>query len=474
MRFRNTFVKFASIMIISLFILLSHQSLSSAQEKSQSPNNYGVVDASKFQSIQAALDAHPGKMVFLPDGDYRIEKAIKITTAGSGLYGFGTIIQENPDEHILLIENANDVRIYDIKLTRSQTPWGKAPHAILVDHCQSVWLEKLKIVNNRSTIAAVELIYSRYCRVQDCEIINYKTITIDDRINNDLYRYAFNAIDGHGLMVINCDATQIIRNRIIEKELHATKEIQETYELGKIVKRAEELGSLAKYGVEDNFVVIWHQGAGMRVTGNLETRFTLIDGNYIENVAQGIDLHTDQVIVTNNHITNAYMGMKAMHGSSNVMIANNVFHQPGKYGILLRPGSESYNAQPAENNNPEREANVERGIIVSNNIISDMGYGDEAWRLWNDNPELSYPVAMLLGYGPLEKNPPLQDVIIEGNIIYDRGTDQVLVDGKPQVIPPRYKWAVWFDKGVDPKGFHFKNNIFHPGTLGIANKEMMP
>jgi len=443
----------------------------------------GSVDASRYGSIQQALRANPGRMVFVPAGEYRIKEPIKITTDGGGLYGFGTIIQENPDEHILVVKNARDVRIRDLTLTRPDGPWGKSARAVDVNNCRSVWFKDLKILNNRSTIASVELRNSHYCRVQGCEIINYKTITVDDRMDIDLYRYAFNAIDGHGIMVIDCDAAHIVRNHIIEQELRGTKEIQAKYELGKIVKRAAELGPLAQYGVEDGFAVIWHQGAGMRVTGkgadvrlasDRQTSFTLIDGNYIENAAQGLDLHTDHVVVTNNCVTNAYMGIKAMHGSRNVLITNNVFQAPGKYGILLRPGSGSHFAEPAEPSRPARGADVERGIIVANNIISDMGYGDEHWRLWNDDPKLSYPVAIKLGYGPLEKNPPMKDVIFEGNIVYDRGRDEVIVDGEPKVVPPRYKWAVWFDEKLLAEGFVFRGNIFHPGAKGVSNRQLTP
>ena len=433
-----------------------------------------VVDASKYQSVQQALDLNPNTMVFLSPGEYRITKPVRLNTEGSGLYGFGKIIQENPDEHIIIIEKTKNVRIRDIKLTRSKVEFDKRAHAVFINNSNSVTLKDVIIENNRSTIACVYLLKSNYCRVEGCEIINYKTITIDDRMHDDLYGYAFNSMDGHGLMAVECNATQIVRNRIIENELISTKEFMDKYNLGKIVNRREKLGALEKYGIENDFVVIWHQGAGMRITGAGETQFTLIDGNYIENVSQGLDLHTDHVIVTNNHITNAYMGMKAMHGSRGVIISNNVFQRPGKYGIMLRPGSGSYFAQEAEGNNAGRETNVERGVIISNNIISDMGFGIEDWRLINDSTDLSYPVGIKLGYGPLPQNPPLQDVIIEGNIIYDKGLDKVLVNGIPQVVKPRYKYAVWFDNELENKGFHFRGNIFHPGSLGVSNKELIP
>jgi hypothetical protein len=50
---------------------------------------------------------------------------------------------------------------------------------------------------------------------------------------------------------------------------------------------------------------------------------TRLLGNHIENAVQGIDLHCDHVIVSNNIVTNAFIGMKAMHGSRNVLISGN-------------------------------------------------------------------------------------------------------------------------------------------------------
>ena len=63
-------------------------------------------------------------------------------------------------------------------------------------------------------------------------------------------------------------------------------------------------------------------------------------------------------------------------------------------------------------------------------------------------------------------------MIIQGNIVYDTGRDQVLVDGVPKVLPPRYKYAVRVPH--DAKGLHFVDNILHPGTDGISNVELKP
>jgi hypothetical protein len=58
-------------------------------------------------------------------------------------------------------------------------------------------------------------------------------------------------------------------------------------------------------------------------------------------------------------------------------------------------------------------------------------------------------------------------VILQGNIVYDTGRDQIVVDGKPRVEPPRYRHAVKFAAGDDaPQNVLLAANLFHPGTEG--------
>ncbi len=72
-------------------------------------------------------------------------------------------------------------------------------------------------------------------------------------------------------------------------------------------------------------------------------------------------------------------------------------------------------------------------------------------------------------HAPLPENPPLTDVIVQGNIIYDSGRDKPLLDGAPKRSRPHYKYAVRIESnGTNPpQGLHFMGNIFHPGTAGI-------
>ena len=64
------------------------------------------VSSARYPSIQAALDANPGKVVEVAPGVHEIHDAIRIVTAGGGLAGSARIIQTNPDRPIVRIDHA--------------------------------------------------------------------------------------------------------------------------------------------------------------------------------------------------------------------------------------------------------------------------------------------------------------------------------------------------------------------------------
>jgi hypothetical protein len=67
---------------------------------------------------------------------------------------------------------------------------------------------------------------------------------------------------------------------------------------------------------------------------------------------------------------------------------------------------------------------------------------------------------------------------VEGNIVYDRGRDEVTENDRLTVVPPRYKYAVFVsaDSGElkRPVSLQFSNNMLHPDTGGISNVELKP
>jgi len=424
-------------------------------------------------SIQKALDVQPGRMLFLPAGDYEIAQSIRLTGTHVGIYGPGHIIQANPDAAIIEINDATDVQLRDLVLSRPEGKMDTKQPAIRVMKSRDVVLSNLQISDNRSDFASVYVQECALFQMRDCLVQNYSRIAIDDRTKNPLYGYAFNCIDGTGVMVKKTKGVRIEGNRIIELAMVPTPELKDKFHLGTVIKKNAERGALINQASWDaGYVNIWQQGAALQVTSPETTDAVQILSNYIENAAQGIDLHADHVIVSQNIVNNAAVGIKAMHGARNVLITGNQFLKNDLWSIGLMPGSAShYAGQPvhAVERPEENEANVDGHSIIANNIISDFGYGNTHW-IWGD---AGTPFKFDNGQTPA--NPPLRDVVLQGNIVYDTGHDQVIVDGKPKVEPPRYKYAVTIAGGADaPQGLHFTGNLFDPGTEGVSNLPMAP
>ena len=398
-----------------------------------------------YPSIQAALDANPNRMLFVPSGDYVIKDKIRIRGERSGLFGPGRIIQESSDQPIIEIENADGAEIRDLTLTRPEGKMETNNEGILAIKCRDLVIDNVRVIDNRTRSGAIVLRESQNCRISRCLVRNYMRVTIDDRTKSEGYGYAFNCTDGTGISVSYSTGTMIEGNRIIEANLVPTPEIKAKHKLGDFVKKNAQKGSIVNQVLWDaEYTDNWQQGSGLIVTAPEVSDLTRILGNHIENAAQGIDLHTDHVTVSNNVIVNSFMGMKAMHGSRNVIITGNQFIKNSLWAIGLMPGA----AANAEN--------FDGGSIIANNIISDFGHGDAHW-IWGDERS---PIKFDTGQQP--DDPPLTDVIITGNVIHSIGK-------------PRYKYAVILPGGPNaPRGLHFSNNLFHPGTEGVANTELPP
>lgn len=398
-----------------------------------------------YPSIQAALDANPNRMLFVPAGDYVIKDKIRIRGERSGLFGPGRIIQQSDDQPIIEVESANAAEVRDLTLTRPEGKMETNNEGVLAIKCRDLVIDNVRVIDNRTRSGAITLRESQNCRISRCLVRNYMRVTIDDRTKSEGYGYAFNCTDGAGISISYSTGTLIEGNRIIEANLIPTPEIKTKHKLGDFVKKNAQKGSIVNQITWDaNYVDNWQQGSGLIVTAPMVSDLTRVLGNHIENAAQGIDLHADHVIVSNNVIVNSFMGMKAMHGSRNVIITGNQFIKNSLWAIGLMPGA----AANAEN--------FDGGSIIANNIISDFGHGDAHW-IWGDERS---PIKFDTGQQP--DDPPLTDVIITGNVIHSIGK-------------PRYKYAVIIPGGPNaPRGLHFSNNLFHPGTDGVANTELPP
>lgn len=403
------------------------------------------VSVTAYDSIQAAIDANPGKKLLVPAGDFVIDQKIRLRHDRSGLFGPGRIIQQNPDQPVIEIENGRDIGIEGLTLTRPEGRMETRAEGVIAIKCNDLAIENIRVLDNRTRSGAITIRECKGARISNCVVRNYMRISIDDRTASEDWGYAFNCTDGTGISVSYSTGTLIEGNRIVEENLLPTPEIKAQHKLGDYVKKNPHKGLLMNQQAWDSgYTDAWQQGSGIIVTAPLVSDLTRILGNHIENAAQGIDLHSDHVIVANNIVVNSFMGMKAMHGSRNVIITGNQFVKNSLWSIGLMPGTAA------------DAGNTDGSSVIANNIISDFGHGDAHW-IWGDERS-----PFKFDSGQESDDPPLTDVIVQGNLVQSIGA-------------PRYKFAVIVAGGPNtPRGLHFSNNLFQPGTSGLANQKLEP
>ncbi|MDG1898202.1 MAG: right-handed parallel beta-helix repeat-containing protein [Fuerstiella sp.] len=396
-------------------------------------------------SIQEMLNANPGQLIFVPAGEYRITEKIRIRGEGAGLFGSGRIIQQNPMQPIIEIEDAANAEVRGLTLARAAGKMETNCEGVLAIRCRDLVIDNVRVIDNRTRSGGIALRECQGSRISRCLVRNYMRVSVDDRTGNDDWGYAFRCTDGTGISVSNSVGILIEGNRVIEENLVPTPEIKAKHKLGDFVKRNPKKGAIiSQQAWEAGYTDNWQQGSAIIVTGPEVSNLVRILGNHIENAAQGIDLHCDHVIVSQNVVANAFVGMKAMHGSRNVLIKGNQFTRNSLWAIGLMPGVAA-NAD-----------DFDGGSIIANNIVSDFGHGDAHW-IWGDDRS-----PFRFDSGQQADDPPLTDVIVQGNIVHSTGK-------------PRYQYTVIIAGGPNaPRGLHFSNNLFHPGSQGVANKELAP
>lgn len=425
------------------FLAICNVPISLANESPSSD----AVSAAAYPSIQDALVANPNKMIFVPPGQYLISEKIRISGERAGLYGPGKIVQQNADQPIIEIENAVGAELRDVTLTRLDSKMETSKEGILAIKCRDLVIENVRVIDNRSRSGAIALRECRDSRVSRCLVRNYMRVSVDDRTQSQEWGYAFNCTDGTGISVSYSIGTLIEANRVIEENLRPTPEMKAQYKLGEYTKKNEQKGTIMNQQAWDaNYTDNWQQGSGIIVTAPTTSDLTRIINNHVENAAQGIDLHADHVIVSGNLVINSFMGMKAMHGSQNVLISGNQFVRNCLWAIGLMPGTAA------------NASNRDGGSVISNNIISEFGQGDAKWIWGKERSPFKFD------RGQQSDDPPLTDVVITGNLIHS--TDE-----------PAYKYAVIIDDPTGPRGprgLHFNANLFPPGKQGVSNHDLSP
>jgi hypothetical protein len=392
------------------------------------------------------------------------------------LAGFGRILQMNKNAAIVRVENVKDVTLRDLTFARAADSEDTAEPGVYLEHADNVRVEGVKVIDNHSYAGSIRLRNCSYSRIENCYILNYKRIGIDDRTRSPELGYAFQCIDGTGISVGDCLGTMILDNRVIEQRLLPTRENMEKYGLGKLIegKMPTKFGHLGAGVQKAGMAKHWHQGSAILVSGPETTTFSRISGNYIENAAQGMDIHSDNFICTDNTVNRGMMGMKAMHGSRYGIIARNIFSHVDNWGIMLGPGTASHAAQAAAGDKPARNSNSDGSIIISNNVISDFGRGLEFWNWAGDGPDAASTAVFRFEHGQELSNPPLSNVLVEGNLITN-SEEELGPDGAAIHPKPRYNYAVLIDAAPkDSNEHHYPmnikvvNNLFIAGQQGIS------
>lgn len=455
-------------MRLSLSALASFLTLSSAV-MCASPARADI-QSSDYPSLQAAIDANPGCMIYVPNGDHLLTETVMIKTTGTGLCGPGRLVMTDASKDIINVLDADDVTISGLKLFRPRGKHDGGRNGIFAAWCESLTIDGVSVVNNCGENAGIKIEHCARLVVRNCLVRDYKALAIDDRTQSA--GYAFQCVDGNGMKFMDCSGAQITNNRIIETTFRATKENRDKYELGKVTAIVENSDRPVPETIKQNrFTINWHQGSA--IFFGEQGHYSVISGNYIENAGQAFDIHSDYVTVTGNVVNGALVGAKAMHGSKHVIISNNQFSRIDLYGVLVMPGAAAHPAVESSGEQPAQGPNVDSGTVVMGNIISDYGFGDQYWSTGSTPGASLYAIS--IERGQEADDPPLRDLIIADNVVYDTGRDKVLVDGQPQVVSPRYEFAlmVQYDDN-DRQTFKIHGNIFHPGSVGVANFELPP
>jgi hypothetical protein len=417
------------------------------------------------ETLQAALDTGEDRLITLADREYTLQATIVIRRDGSGLRGPARLVQRNPDAPVIRVRNARDVTLRDLTLTRpAGTRNARAP-AIEAEGSSGLSLERISVTGNRSQAAAIRLDRCEQSEIVRCRVQNYMTLGVDDRTSSPHYGYAFNCIDGTGIGASRCRGLLLEGNRIIELEYRPAEDLKRRHRLGEFIKRAPGRGTLVNEATwKAGYVNNWHQGSAIAVTSPEVSAGIRIVNNHIENAAQGVDIHADHVVMSGNVVINAFVGMKAMHGSRHVLIIGNQFIRNDLWAVGLMPGTASHAGIAGDKGTGARPPNVDGGSIIANNIVSDFGHGDAHW-MWTDATR----APMRFDRGQERHDPPLHDVIITGNVIYDASRADVTAQSAARA-EPRYDYAVLVEGGPSaPQRLHFSDNIFHAGTRGVSN-----
>ncbi len=107
--------------------------------------------------LQALLDASPGRIIEVPPGEHRLDRALIFRHPDSGLRGSARLIQSNTNAPFIEARGITGIHLSGLTLVRPSGREDSRTAAVVIDHCNDVTLEGLRIRDNRSPAGVVRI-----------------------------------------------------------------------------------------------------------------------------------------------------------------------------------------------------------------------------------------------------------------------------------------------------------------------------
>lgn len=117
------------------------------------------------------------------------------------MFGPGRIRQTNPGHPILVVEGASDVQIRDLTLMRPAGKTDTQSEGVLGINCANLVVENVRVLDNRTRTAAIELRDCYASQIRNCLVRNYQCVSEDDRTMDVDSGYAFPCLVGTGIVL---------------------------------------------------------------------------------------------------------------------------------------------------------------------------------------------------------------------------------------------------------------------------------